>query len=319
MPRAISIERYSTEQLPPDSRYEAWLSRDWPRSKPIYRTVPTEAFDTVVESATLDPLLFVRTQITGMIWERRTQDIRASDFQPIIASMMVKGTAQGEMDGRPFFKPSGAYHFQDLARPSIHQSTASLTYSLVLPRELAKARLKSLTNLHGLVVTGEPAKALMNLAETVWAMLPSLDTGRAVRFQNALLELLVAGIEGSSPLAPTPLTAETELRARAIEAVDLRLGLERASTSELCRFLGVSPEQLSLAFRRDGGPAAYLLGRRLDEARVALTGLERREPIGNIAHRLGFSDAAHLSRTFRQRFGLSPRDYRKKGETGAPG
>jgi AraC-like DNA-binding protein len=309
----ISVDRYSTEHMPPEARYEAWLKRDWPRAEPIYRTVPTEDFDTVMESVLLGQILFVRTEITAMTWERRAQDIRDSDFQPIIVNMMVKGSAQGDMDGRPFLEPPGAYHFHDLARPSLHGSTASLTYALVLPRDLAKSWFPSLEDLHGLVVTGDMAKALMDLAGSVWALLPSLDAARAVRFQNAFLELLAAGAEAAGPAAPTRSTAEAVLRERAIDAIDLRLGLERASTSELCRVLETSPEQLSVAFRGDGGLAAYLLGRRLDEARAALTGLERAEPIGNIAHRLGFSDAAHLSRAFRQRFGLSPRAYRKMG------
>ena|GEM_PF-605271 len=310
---AISVDRYSTEGLPPDARYEAWLKRDWPRADPIYRTVPTEPFDTVMESVLLGQLLFVRTEITAMTWERRAQDIRDSDFQPIIVNMMVTGSAKGDMDGRAFFEPAGAYHFHDLGRPSLHGSTASMTYSLVLPREVAKAWFTSLEDLHGLVVTGGMAKALLDLAGTVWTLLPSVDAGMAVRFQNAFLELLAAGVEAAGPAAPKRSTAEVVLRARAVEAIDLRLGLERASSGELCRILGTSPEQLSVAFREDGGLAAYLLARRLDGARAALTGLDRAEPIGNIAHRLGFSDAAHLSRAFRRRFGMSPRAYRKMG------
>lgn len=316
---AVSVDRFATSHLPPDARYEAWLNRDWPRVAPIYRTVPTEPFNILMESALLGQLLLVRTEISAMTWERRAQDIRDSDFQPIIVNMMVRGAAQGDMDGRPFVEPAGAYHFHDLARPSLHGSTASLTYSLVLPRDLAKGWFTSLEDLHGLVVTGDMARALLDLAGTVWALLPSLDAGLAVRFQNAFLELLAAGAEAAGPAAPARSSAEAVLRERAVEAIDLRLGLERASTSELCRVLETSPEQLSVAFRGDGGLAAYLLGRRLDEARAALTGLERAEPIGNIAHRLGFSDAAHLSRAFRQRFGLSPRAYRKMGgDDGGP-
>ena len=310
---AVPVDRFATSHLPTEARYEAWLNRDWPRPAPIYRTVPTEPFDILMESALLGQLLFVRTEITAMTWERRAQDIRDSDFQPIIVNMMVKGEAQGDMDGRHFHEVTGDYHFQDLARPSLHGSTASLTYSLVLPRDVAKACFNSLEALHGLVVSGKMAKASLDLATTVWGLLPSLDAGRAVRFQNAFLELLAAGVEAAGPAAPARSSAEAVLRERAIEAIDLRLGLERASAAELCRVLETSPDQLSLAFRGDGGLAAYLLGRRLDEARAALTGLERAEPIGKLAHRLGFSDAAHLSRAFRQRFGLSPRAYRKMG------
>jgi AraC-like DNA-binding protein len=49
---------------------------------------------------------------------------------------------------------------------------------------------------------------------------------------------------------------------------------------------------------------------RLERARAALADIDRGEAIGDIAHRFGFSDASHLSRTFRAHFGMTPREYR---------
>ena len=313
----VPILRYSTGDLPPEARYEAWLNRDWPRSERVYRTVPTEPFDVLMESASLGQLLFVRTEITAMTWERREQDIRDSDFQPIIVNMMVRGTAKGDLDGRTFVEPSGSYHFHDLGRPSLHGSTASLTYSLFVPRELAEVWFPPIKGLHGLVIGGDSAAAAIDLAQTLWRMLPSLTSAGAARFERAFLELLALGLEQANPPA-SAIAADDGIRAAAIDAIEHRLGLQEASPAELSRILKVPVDQLSAAFRGDGGLAAWLLTRRLDAARVALTGLERAEPIGNIAHRLGFSDAAHLSRAFRQRFGLSPRDYRRMKGDPAP-
>ncbi len=50
---------------------------------------------------------------------------------------------------------------------------------------------------------------------------------------------------------------------------------------------------------------------RLSRARAALSDIDRAEAIGAIAHRLGFSDAPHLSRAFRQRYGMTPSEYRR--------
>jgi AraC-like DNA-binding protein len=36
-------------------------------------------------------------------------------------------------------------------------------------------------------------------------------------------------------------------------------------------------------------------------------------PIGDIAYRFGFSDAARFSHAFRKRFGVSPSEYRRQG------
>jgi len=313
----ISILRYSTEDLPPEGRYEAWLNRDWPRAERVYRTVPTEPFNVLMESVSLGQTLFARTEITAMTWERRPQDIRSSDFHPIIVNMMVRGAAQGDMDGRPFSEPEGAYHFHDLGRPSLHGSTASLTYSLIVPRDLAVVWFAPIDALHGLVVAGEAAAAVIELAEKFWGMLPRLTPQGAARFERSFLELLAVGVEVTTPDAPAHATSEHAVRVAAIAAIDQNLGLARASVGELCRVMGVSSDELTAAFRADGGVQAYVLARRLDEACNALTGLKVKEPIGNIAHRLGFSDAAHLSRAFRQRFGMSPRTYRQMNGAGS--
>lgn len=313
------ILRFSTADLPPEERYEAWLSRDWPRSERTYHTVPTEPFNVLMESASLGQTLFVRTEITAMTWERRAQEIRHSDYHPIIVNMMVRGTAEGDMDGRPFRETEGTYHFHDLARPSLHGSTASLTYSLIVPRDIATVWFAPIDRLHGLVVSGETAAAVIDLAQALWRLLPHLSLESAIRFERSVLELLAVGAELAAPDAPAYATPEDALRTVAITAIDQNMGLARASAGELCRTLGVTSDRLAAAFRADGGVQAYILARRLDQAASALIGLKRKEPIGNIAHRLGFSDAAHLSRAFRQRFGLSPSSYRRQNGEDAVG
>jgi AraC-like DNA-binding protein len=75
--------------------------------------------------------------------------------------------------------------------------------------------------------------------------------------------------------------------------------------------VGSSRSRLFAAFREDGGIQAYVMSQRLERARAALGPLDPPEPISNIAHRLGFGDATHLSRSFRKRYGMSPSEYRK--------
>ena len=308
-PDGIPILRYSTSDLPPDQRYSAWLRRAWPRAGAIFHTQPTEPFDTTWESAQLDLVTFVHTKITGMRWERRQRDIRTSDFDPIVVTMMLEGLAQGDCDGRPFSEPAGTFHFHDLARPSDHVSTASVTYSLIIARPVAANWFGPLHDLHGLVVGGASAEMLFSQAAQVHRGLPALHLAQVDALGRVFLELLAVALAGSRS-AETRATPEGALRRRAAEEIERRLGVGEVKVADLCPVLGATRAQLFAAFRADGGVQAYVLTERLARAYAALSDVELAEPIGNIAHRLGFSDASHLSRAFRQRYGMSPREYR---------
>lgn len=307
--QALPILRYSTADIPPADRLRDWEARTWPR--PVYRTVPFEPFHSSWEMASLGPVLFVYTEITGMRWERRIQDIRESDFDPIIISMMIKGRAQGDMDGRAFLETAGCFHFHDLARPSLHVSTASFTYALVIPRTVAAECFGALDDLHGLVVRPELAEMLFSHAAQVRQALPRFSLGEAERLGRVFLDLAALALAQVRPASRAPVAAEDALRRRAVERIDQRLGGGELGVAELCRALGVSRRRLFDAFRPDGGVQTYITAQRLARARTALADVERAEPIGNIAHRLGFSDAPHLSRAFRQRYGMTPSDYRR--------
>jgi AraC-like DNA-binding protein len=227
----------------------------------------------------------------------------------MIVNMMVEGLAEGDMDGRVFHERAGSLHFHDLARPSLHVSTASRTYSLVLPRPIAEQWLAPLGDLHGLVIEPPAADMIMSQAREVHRRLRDMTVGTAERLSRVFLELL-AGIVSDGREGTAPLPKVALLRARAQEEIERRIGSEAVTSESLRRRLGVSRAALFEAFEGEGGVQKFALAVRLERARGALADLERGEPIGDIAHRFGFSDASHLSRTFRARFGMTPRDYR---------
>lgn len=312
----IEILRYSTAGLPPEQRYPDWLARTWPRVDAIYRTEPSEPFDTHFESAELGEIAFVYAQITGMRWKRRLQDIRTSDFDSLIVNMMVDGFAQGDFDGREFREEAGSFHFHDLAKPSIHVSTASRTFSVIVARPVASAHFGTLDDLHGLVVRGACADLLLAHAAQVWRALPTLDRAAAPALGRSFLDLLAVAVAQARASAPPAAATDLKLRRRAEMMIEAQLN-RPLTTTGLCAALKVSRKSLFAAFRADGGVQDYIRAKRLERAKAALADLERGEPIGTIAVRLGFCDASHLTRLFRARYGMAPREYRRLAATGA--
>lgn len=309
-PATIPIDRYSTDHLPPDERYQAWRTRDWPRQRQIYRTEPTEPFNTNWEASQLGEVTFVYTEITGQRWERRKEDIRESDFDPIIVNLMIEGLAQGDMNGQPFHEPAGSLHFHDLGLPSLHVSSASKTYAIVIPRAVAHARFGSLSALHGLVVSAPQSDMLFAHAAQVRRSLPRLPAALAAPLGRVFLDLIEILIGDAAPGDAPRASPEQALQARAKEEIERRLGVGNITAADLSEALGVPRARLFAAFAEAGGVHGYIATQRLERARAAIVEVERGETIGSIAHRLGFSDASHLSRSFRARFGMTPREYR---------
>ena len=75
--------------------------------------------------------------------------------------------------------------------------------------------------------------------------------------------------------------------------------------AELARRVGLRQRELSARFRRGTGLTIrrYVLWLRL---KAAVSSLAERRTLTEAAHAAGFADAAHLSRTFVEMFGVAP-------------
>jgi len=81
---------------------------------------------------------------------------------------------------------------------------------------------------------------------------------------------------------------------------------------EQAHLVNLSPSRLQHLFKNQTGQtlAQYVLGRRLQQARVLLETTELR--VKEVMNKVGISDDSHFTRDFKKRFGLSPTGYRQK-------
>ncbi|WP_438027466.1 helix-turn-helix domain-containing protein [Sorangium sp. So ce233] len=128
-------------------------------------------------------------------------------------------------------------------------------------------------------------------------------------------------LEVSVPRDPAPEEARA-LMAAILSAVDLRQppeprhpaarrmcayldGSDQVDLASLSHEAGLSPRQMRHAFARDVGlpMRAYLRWKRL---RRAIAAVEGGASLSAAAASAGFADSAHLSRVFREQFGMTP-------------
>ena len=121
-------------------------------------------------------------------------------------------------------------------------------------------------------------------------------------------------------LAPmvTPKDATAEFMKRitpAMEYMDENL-CRTVTLAELARTTGYDRRYFCTLFKQVMGetPMHHFHRRRIDRARIML--LQTNRTIADIAMELGYSDAFHLSKTFKRMVGSSPKDYRKFASQG---
>lgn len=133
----------------------------------------------------------------------------------------------------------------------------------------------------------------------------------------ALIELLTSkllGIAGARSLGGARGARAAHLH-RIQQTLETLLWDPDLSIVKAADEVGVSPRYLQRLFAADGRSfSGYLKQRRLERCHADLISpLHAQESISEVAFRWGFSSSAHFSRSFREHFGLSPREHRRSG------
>lgn len=137
-----------------------------------------------------------------------------------------------------------------------------------------------------------------------------LDSDASVlQQQTAWRETLLMLFQRHAGVRQAPLAGQEPRAVRlAKELLAARLG-EPPSLEELATAVNLSPFHFARVFRRATGlpPHAWLQQRRLEQARALLR--DGCAPLG-VALQLGFADQSHLTRQFKQVYGVGPGEYR---------
>ena len=153
-------------------------------------------------------------------------------------------------------------------------------------------------------------------ADLVRCIFGQLEDGLSAQFHGGIARNLLDTLgtafamahEGN--LSGSPLLCSRNARVRLRIERDLRD--PALSPSRVAARLRMAPRYLRAIFAASNETvSAYILRRRLEEcARELADPQRRRTSITEIAFGWGFNSAPHFTRSFRERFGMSPRQYR---------
>jgi AraC-like DNA-binding protein len=312
----LGLHRFSTSDIPAQDRHEAWVNRDWPSLAPVFRTEPLEPFAVASESLRLGQIFVHYTTITAQRWVRDRDVLRSWAPDALTVVLTLEGEAHGMFGKRAFRTGPGSVQLYDLGQQSSHVSSASRTILVIIPRVVATARGLDVAALHGLVLHAGAAAMLAPNLLSLREAAPALSDEEGALLGGTFLDLLVLALASAGRPGQVAVTGRSASALIARRTIEQRLGSPALTIANLCRELGISRTTLHRLFETDGGVQAYIRGRRLEAVRLALGDPAGVEPIYALAERFGFSDAAHLSRLFRTRYGFTPSDQRARARRG---
>ena len=102
----------------------------------------------------------------------------------------------------------------------------------------------------------------------------------------------------------------TEIANKALQLIDRHYS-KALSILDIAEQLGVSKSSLCHIFKAETGfsPYDYIITKRIDQAKYLLRKMDL--TISEISYQIGFQSESHFTKTFRERVGMSPTEFRR--------
>ncbi len=154
------------------------------------------------------------------------------------------------------------------------------------------------------------AKRAIEESAAAYILKPVDDMELATALKAVVARLERLGPRKNEQASPQP-NAQERLIVRDVKrAIDESMDGTGTSLKELAWHFGVTPNHLGFVFHLTTGEffTDYLTQRRLERAKILLKDPQLK--IYEVANRLGYKNISHFNRIFREKVGMTPREYR---------
>lgn len=245
---------------------------------------------------------------------------RAAD-EYILFTLQVRGrTIITQKDKEVVLTPGLAAFYDSSAAYSLRMPSESEQIVLHLPRSVLAGDASRVGMKTALAVRPSMpfAQSVFSLAHQLARVDPNEAGFSISRTGDVTVELISLlfeslGEELTSPTCLAPGISDNALVRRANHLLGMHISDCELSSARLAKLCGVSLRRLQNAFHAAGTTvSSRIWDSRLELAASLLTTeANASESITRIACAAGFNDFSHFSRRFKERFDLSPRDYRR--------
>ncbi len=319
------METFRASGLPGRTRVAAWNALYSSRLDKVDVTpADHETFDAELLIGNLGPMRVARITCGRSSIARTSRHIVHAPGRVFSFILQARGSGVFAQYGHEAPLAEGDITLCDSAAPhSYHVEDSSQVMMLRVPASMLKERLPSpeqfcgrrLSTADGLVCT---------VAAVMGSLCAQLERGLSPYFQNSLARHVLDLLATSYAMAFDSLaTASSVVSGRYSKVklyIEQHLREPDLSPCTIAQGLKLSSRYLRMIFATSGETvSAYILRRRLEECARQMSDPQwRARSIAEIAFGWGFNSAPHFTRSFRDRYGVSPRHYRCRQSPAQP-
>ena len=308
LPEAPERVSFDSAALPPHERIDRYralyaLGADVTQIGPN----PQAAF----EAWRLDRALLYDRRLNDISHSRGDQRAGRDGFTHWTVTLVFEGLLQVDIgDGIRDIK-AGEVVLVDVSRATRNMMRDARIATLAIAQDRIEETVGPIGALHGLVLTADQCRLYADFVKSLLSNLPHMKTSSLPAATSALSTLLKVALE-TYGLHDTVVEAGRDGRrlSQLRTLVDGRLGDPDFDAEAAIAETGVSRATLYRLLRPQQGLAAFILARRLEQVRRALSNPADRRSFAEIALDAGLVTESPASRAFLARYGLRPGGYR---------
>ena len=311
------MELLSTDGLPFHGRAAAWGDLYATRMSHVEFTPgDKDKFDAELKFSQLGPVKLARLSVDKCSVERKQSHITHDSRRLYNFLLQAEGASTFFHCGKESRLSAGDFVLCDTGLPHYFETEGqSVTVMVRVPSETLRSYLPTPEQF-----CGEHLGRAQGMTGTVAAMVRELAVGDrdlGPLYENRVARYLLEMISMSYTIGMEAVSDASAIswqrRKDVVQFIEANLRDPELSPASVSNGLRLSPRYLRTIFGSGGEKmSSYILRRRLEEcARQMSNAAWAAHTLTEIAFSWGFNSAAHFTRTFNEKFGMAPREYRK--------
>lgn len=274
----------------------------------------TGDFDARLGQYEVGPMRVFRISAPAHRIERPVSSLHdhGSDYYKLV--LQLSGVSEIEQRNKTFRLHTGDWSLYD---PKVPYSISNLSRFEQLAIQIPRQQIKGfmVPDLHTSEAREFELRGLFMLLSSFLTSLsenlPSLPGTVRIPLSETILGLLVSTLAAQHDAQGEHVTLPVILRTRVKQYIQGRLADADLSLDQIAQELRCSKRYLHRIFEEEGITIdRYIWQSRLERCKEALNDARSAKPaISEIAFNWGFNSSAHFCRSFKQRYGMTPREF----------